>query len=518
MTGSKSSPRVRALLLALGLVTVVSVALPGPAANSIPQGRGGPQKLARWIQKLPPAKPSKKPVRGLMDTVEGDLGPDGLGIAVPPIALGSKYRALGAQAVVTGTGVIAAPVGTSGPRYTRYYEVTINPGTGFAETFVVQRPNVAPTTPAPLLMGFHRYGVSQKDIPVHTGLVWECLKRGWYLIAPLSAAQIHFSSLESQANTAAVFEWVFANFAIDRTRVYGVGFSMGAGAALNFAARHVDPAGPMFAAIVDHTGTVDLNDAYLNDPTLQAWPYPLDYWFGVPWQPGSADPWRMARSSVIRFDDVTLVVDPDQDLASNLTHMALKIVRADNDPLTYLRRQCDVLDAHLRNNLGFVPGPRYAYELVPSTQHVWSTLHFKNACDWLAQHSLTLPTQGSTLADRDGVFFQFQIEQDVPNAFTPFDWDIDAANNALTLTETKNLKRATLQIASAGLSAALPLHLTLKSADGLADEVKLVGWPTAPTAVVRDGAPETSWSHDPLTQTLTINEYDASLHAWSLMP
>ncbi|MCC6408518.1 MAG: hypothetical protein IT453_15250, partial [Planctomycetes bacterium] len=287
---------------------------------------------------------------------------------------------------------------------------------------------------------------------------------------------------------------------------------------LNYAARHVDPAGPMFAAILDHTGTVDLNDAYLNDPGMHVYPYPLDFWFGTAWLPGSADPWRMARSSLIKFDDVTLAVDPDQDLASNLTHIALKLVRADNDPLAYLARQCDVLDSHLRNALGFVPGPRYSYEVIPGTTHTWATMNSKAACDWLQQHTLVLPTAGSTLADRDGVYFHFTIEQDVVNAFTPFDWNIDVGANSLSLTETKNLKRATLDMAAVGLNPASPLTVTLKSADGLSDEVKLLGWPTPPTIVTRDGAPETSWTHDAQTGTLTIGEYDASTHAWSITP
>ncbi|MCK6445039.1 MAG: hypothetical protein L6Q99_01485 [Planctomycetes bacterium] len=514
MAVSRSSTRLHVLLVALGLVTTVGIALPGAVGGGSPATKSGGWIVKQWVQKLAPAKP----VRSLMDTVTGDLGPDGLGLQVPPIGLGAKYQAAGVQAVVTGMGKIAAPPAWGGPRYLRYYEVTINPGTGYVETFIVQRPNVAPTTPAPLLMAFHKYGVSQKDITANTGFAWECLKRGWYMIAPLSAAQIHFSSIESQANTQAVFQWVLANFAIDSTRIYGAGFSMGAGAALNFAARHVDPAGPMFAAVVDHTGTVDLNDAYLNDPGLHVWPYPLDYWFGTNWQPGSADPWRMARSSVLSFDDQTLAVDPERSLATNLSHVALKLVRADNDPLAYLSRQTDVLDNHLRTNLGFVPGPRYAYDVVTGTAHVWTTLHFKNACDWLAQHTLTLPTQATTIADHDGVYFRFQVEQDAPNAFTPFQWNIDAANNALSLVETKNLKRVTLDVASVGLNPAAALSVTLKSADGLPDEVKLLGWPTPPTAVDRDGSPETSWSHDAQTSTLTIVEYDSAQHAWTLVP
>lgn len=498
-----------AAALTLGALTVS-----GPAS-------AGATKAQTAQKRIPVGAPTQnsKP-QSIVDTADGPIPSDGLGLQVAPqgLGIGSMFVGQGYTAVVTGTGVSKTPAGVPGPKFRRYYAVTINPGTGYVESFIVQPAHVPLTTPAPLLMVFHKYGNSEKDITINTGFVKQAIKKNWYLVAPLSAAQIHFSSIESQFNTNAVFEWVFAHFAIDRTRIYGAGFSMGGGAVMNYAARHVDPAQAMFAAVIDHTGTVDLNNANLKDAGLHVWPYPLDYWFGTNWTPGSADPWKMARSSVIRFDDVTLAVDTDQDLASNLTHVAIRIVRATNDPLTYLTRQCDVLDAHLRNALGFVPGPNYAYDFVPGSTHNWNTLDYAEVCDWLGQHTLTLPTQASTLADHDGVYFNFTVAQDATGAFTPFDWVIDSGTNTLSITLTKNLKSIALDTATAGLSVAAPLTLNLASADGLADEVRLGGWTTIPSSVTRDGLPEVSWSHDSLTGVLTVTEYDAAAHSWVFTP
>jgi hypothetical protein len=48
--------------------------------------------------------------------------------------------------------------------------------------------------------------------------------------------------------------------------------------------------------------------------------------------------------------------------------------------------------------------------------------------------------------------------------------------------------------------------------------VRIKGYPTYPTAVLRDALPETSWTYDPLTQELVVLEYDGGAHLWELVP
>jgi dienelactone hydrolase len=325
--------------------------------------------------------------------------------------------------------------------------------------------------------------------------------------------------MQSQTNTEAVLDWILSNpaFAIDTTRIYGIGFSMGGGSVTNFAARHLDPARPMLAAIIDHSGGVALNNTYYNDPAAR---FILDFWYGNG-SAGSADPWAMARSSVIDFDPLTFAVDPSSDLASNLVHIPLQIWRASTDPIFYVQTQCDVLASHLENQLGLQVGPEYSYTVVPYTGHDWNMIDQAAACDWLAQFTLEIPTSGETLADHDGVYFHFYIEQDAPNAFTPFAWSIDTATNTLEIDQTHNLLRATVDLASTGLDPTQQLNVELGTLDGLPDEVKLVGVPAQPASMLRDGIPAVagaSWTYNAQTQELSIQESDGAPHSWTAVP
>src|SRR5688500_9142191 len=277
---------------------------------------------------------------------------------------------------------------------------------------------------------------------------------------------------------------------IDRNRIYGAGFSMGAGALANYAARHVDPAKPMLAAMVAMSGGFALKDTYLKDPPARIY---LDFWFGNG-TVGSADPFRLARSSVVNFDPQSLAVLPGEDLARNLTHVPMQILRATHDGVPYVPGQCDVLVSHLAT-LGVVPGPSFDYQTVPfggdSYDHRWQMLDERWALDWLKRFTLTLPTNASTLADHDGVYFHFFVEQDGPNAFTPFQWTLNAAANSLQLAATRNLKRLTVDSLGAGLTPTQPFSVRFGTADGLADQVVVTAVANAPSSVKRDGVPTT---------------------------
>src|SRR6185503_13512505 len=139
------------------------------------------------------------------------------------------------------------------------YDVTLNnTGSGYEERFLLQVPLVATSTPAPMLVVFHKFGVSHWDAFYNTSFITEARNRGWYLVAPLGASGVSFGSIESQVNTRAALEIVTELYNVDKTRVYGVGFSMGGGNVVSYAARNLDPQRIMFAAICDHTGGISL--------------------------------------------------------------------------------------------------------------------------------------------------------------------------------------------------------------------------------------------------------------------
>jgi pimeloyl-ACP methyl ester carboxylesterase len=406
------------------------------------------------------------------------------------------------------------------PPSTFQYQVQILPSTGYVEVFILQVPLPLPRTPAPLLLGFHAFGQSHLDIFVNTGFPAEAATRGWFLLAPLGASKKHFSVIESQINTEAVLEWVLNGLGqrIDDSRIYGVGFSMGGGAVTNYAARHLDPQKPMIAALVDHSGGVALKNTYFHDAGARPI---LDLAFGNG-TPGSADPWKLARSSVVNFDPVTLVVETDEDLARNLVSIPLKIQRAHTDSIRYVNDQCDVLDVQLRAR-GKVVGPEYAYEFIPpgppSFGHSWAMLDFTAVCDWLSNHTLTLPSSAETLADQNARYYHFDVVQDAAGAFTPFSWSIDTGANELRLEQTANLLRMTVDLPATGLDPGQPLHLVLGTQDATPDEFRITGYPALPTTVLRDGVPDyIHWAYSASLSLLTVAEQDGQQHTWMFAP
>ena len=383
--------------------------------------------------------------------------------------------------------------------------------TGYWEDFFVYSPDQ--TKERPLLVVFHKYGVSHYDAWLNTEFFQEAVRRGWHIIAPLSASGVHMGSIEGQINTEKAIEWMMGNFNIDKDRIYGVGFSMGGGAVTNFAARHLDHAKYSFAAVVDHTGGIAHEDTYVQSPSTQ---FVFDFWFGNG-NPGSTDPFKMARSCLLDFHPDTLVVDPTNDLARNLTSVPIKVTRAAVEPLStaYLSKQCDVFVNHLLSL-----GGKVVYEIVPYFGHSWDMLDERATVDWLGVHRLKVPTAHSTLADGDYRYYHFDVTQDAPQAFTPFTWSVDTTLNRLDLSATANLADLGVDLASAGLSATQTFELNLSTSDNLADEVTLQGWPTAPTAVHRDGVQEfTNWNYDSIEQELVIQEFDGTAaHQWVITP
>lgn len=433
--------------------------------------------------------------------------------------MGARLDTAGAALEGSGLVVRMYPVLASAGQVT----ITLsNTGSGYQEEFMLQVPNLPPTTPAPLLVAFHQYGVSQNAILNRTSFFQEALARNWYCIAPLGASQVSFNSLESQVNVRAAIDYVTSQFAIDRTRVYGVGFSMGGGCALGYAARHVDPAGVMFAALANHTGAVALPHVYAHEPddndaddnlptpgsNLEG-PDVLDFWYGGPPQ---ANKFAYLRCSQMDLDPLLGAVLPGTDMSRNLAHVPVLNWAAAGEPLQYLYEQTDELHKLIRTRNTF-----NTLVIVPGQNHTWNTLDETAVCDWLQQFQLQLPSSGSTLADADGVWFRFQVEQDQAGDFTPFTWKVFGANNRFELSATRNLERLRVDCDQAGLLTTRPLTVVLASADGTGDELVLEDYAVAPSNVLRDGAPA-SFNYDTTSRRLTLFETDGATHTWTIAP
>jgi hypothetical protein len=401
------------------------------------------------------------------------------------------------------------------------FEITLsNTGSGWLERFLLYVPTIPATQRAPLLVVFHKYGVSHWDAYYHTTFFAEAARRGWFAVAPLGASQRGFSSLESQINVQAALDFTNTYFNIDRNRVYGVGFSMGGGSVTSYAARHVDLSGLMFAAIVNHTGGVSLantwaleyddNDADDNTPNwgdnLEV-PDILEYWYGGP---PSVQAFNYQRCSMIDIDPNNGSIGIDTDMSRNVSHVPVRDWMANSDPMVYLRDQTTAFDSHIQGqNLN------NTMTTVTASVHSWSTLDDAGVCDWLSQFTLQLPRTASTLADQDGTYFWFQVNQTRSGTFTPFNWTVDPIYNRISLWNTSNLARVSVDASAAGLVYAGNLKVNMNTADGSGDQVLLQNLPYAPILVKRDGQNATgTW--DPVAHTFLIDELSNTGHQWVL--
>ena len=385
-----------------------------------------------------------------------------------------------------------------------------NTATGFEEPLMLQLPlKIAPRQP--LLIAFHKFGSNEDDVWNNSKLPLECAKRNWFLLSSLGASKKSFASIESQLNREAAIEWVMQNFPrrIDTTRVYGAGFSMGGGSLLSYAARHQAPSDLQFAALVNHTGTVSLEHAWVNE--VQEIHDIMVFWFG-----GSpfAKPFEFQRSSVLSFASTALTPAPDQSMCINLTHVPMLILNAEQDPIDYLVTQTQIFFAYM-NSLG----ANVEYLQLPGDEHAWDTMDAKDLCDFLSSHvRQPLPEAGKTLADRSGGWLWFDIEQDVAGSFTPFEWEFIPDWNLVSILDTSNLQRISLDVAASPLDVTKGVSVQISATDFIADVIELRGYSQAPSAVFRDSKPTNAWSYDPVEGKVTLFESDTQLHAWRVMP
>jgi len=471
----------------------------GSASTSSPRAQAAAPSQAR------PTTPSvssstrrqkrQRPARGIYGE---RLGPGGSGMG----ALG------GAASSGSGPFATAAPTGTPG-----IWHITFDdPGTGWKERFLLAVPAV-PLTPAPLLVMFHGYSATEWDSYYNTPIMKDAMKRGWYVAAPLGAHNVNYGITYAQANIEVVLDWIDQLFWVDHDRVYGLGFSMGGGAAASYAARHLDPDHLRFAALVNHTGSTSLSHTYWSVTNHDLFDMP-EMFGGSP----TLYPFEYARCSVmdLALDGVT--VDPATDMAHNLAHIPTLDVVASNEPSAtyYLRTQT----LALHDWLGILGGIETLLEPI-AFEHVWGTLDSQTALNFLESHTLAVPGEGmhTLLADRDGAWHHFQVFQHQAGEFTPFRFSMSEALNQIVIDQTDNLQRLVIDTDSIGLDTSLLLKVILGSQSGQMQTITVPGYPVSPSQVTRNGLITGNYLWDPIGDSVTIYEYDASTYPlWQIIP
>lgn len=390
-----------------------------------------------------------------------------------------------------------------------------DPGTGWVESVVIGIPQVpyteGPGKP-PLLVMFHSFSVSELDCEKNSPIFHDALDRGWYVIAPLGANDSNFGIPYSQINVEYALDLFVPLLPVDTKRIYGLGFSMGGGGILSYAARHLDPKHTQFAAIINHTGNSSIANTFWNSTDTSTFEHPLLF-DSTP----LTNPFIYSQASVVDIDFSTDAVDPATDLARNLAHIPTLNQYAINDPILVLVSQTEVLHAWL----GLIPGAQ-SFILTPNDDlHHWQTIDSNTALNFLRSKTLEIPTEGvhQLLADRDATWFHFDIKQQLEGAFTPLRWNMENFANRLTIDECENLQDITVNTQSVGLNTVVNLELVIESGDGTDETVTLMGYALQPQEVLRNGVTDLTWSWDSVTKTVSFTETPlGSPSTWLIRP
>lgn len=369
----------------------------------------------------------------------------------------------------------------------------------------------------PLLVVCHRFSVSHADV-FNTQFLEEAYARGWFVVSPLSrntkgAPDINYGSEESQLFTAEAMRFMLDNYPIDKTRIYGVGFSMGASQLTSYAARHMDPMRGMFAAIVNHTGSIDQADTWRIE-TNQDVRNEIEAIFGG--TPAVA-PFAYRNASILELDEITGELKVDGvNQAVNLAATPTQLWWAQSDPNQYLVNQTEQHEGLL----SALQAPVVEAFPMMVGGHEWDLLVYSDVCDWLDQYQLTIPNEGTFLADRDERWLYFDLTGVVPGTLASVTYTMDLQNDLIELRDTENVDQIETDLKRWNGGATISLPLTVKlDAEDVGDTVVLEGITSFPLAVTRDGMPQaTGWSYDSLSFELTITELETGPHAWEFLP
>jgi len=457
--------RILALLVAFSATFSAKAAAAAPARQA---PDGVPESLFRWSMAVEDLGAVTVPQAG---TAGWQVGPNGMRFRkVPGFTADPTYEV-----------VIRAPHSGSATYPER---ILVQLPVGFAQKPFAERA---------VVVGFHSYSVSEKDVFLNTDLPFEAARRGWMLVAPYGLTDTSFASPQTQASLEAVFHVLYGIVPFNYRRVYAVGFSMGGLSALSFGMRHLDPRQLQFAGIVVHTGTLDMPRAFEEAPGwLQQKLSNARHFKGSL----EAAPFEYERVSPIQLlDDGP--VDPDRAPVLNLDDRPIYLHANLADPQVDLVEGMWALATFLQQRGAWVV-ENLVHE--PAAGHHWASLDLAPALDFVSQHDLGGPAEPSMelFVDRPGRWRHSEVEALLAGAFGRFRLELAPLQgeslNSFALLETRDVDELRLRLGELGLSAGETLRFQHESADGTADLLRLAGYAQAPRSVeLADGTP-VGWS------------------------
>ena len=349
-----------------------------------------------------------------------------------------------------------------------------------------------------LVVGFHSYSVSEKQIFNGTDLPAICAAKGWTLVAPYGLIDTHFGNEQSQVSLDAMLALIdeFLNF--DRRRIYTVGFSMGGGAAMSYAMRRQSDDLYRVAGVVNHTGTMDLLYEYSNgNASFKTMMENAAHFHGPPISPTGNYPYERVSPAIFTGGAIDLQRMP----ARNLNHLAIYTYVNPGDPQTKLVMDNTKVAAQMISegvNINFVSN-------LNGPKHHWDTMDMYSAMDWIGRTSIPKdPIQASVYADIEGKYHYVDVRSSQTYRIATFDIGVDVSGNKFTLRNTRFVHEIAIDVERSGLTTAAPLSVEWSSTDTDSDDVVLQGYRMAPTTVHFGGTLTTAWSHDPVNQEITI--------------
>ncbi len=337
----------------------------------------------------------------------------------------------------------------------------------------------------PLLVAYHGYGGSAASVATQSTLDEVCNQRGWVYLSVTGLDDKVFGTELSQAHTEAAVNWMLDHFHVDPDQIYMVGFSMGAGVAMNFAARHRDPAGVMIAALGLVSVSADWTSAWLTgSPSVQAvLENPLN--FGAS---PSQDPFGYRRWSGSFHDGSSASMlgslAPSQSMASNLGSTPVYLSWDTGDATLYVTDQCAQLSNFLPSLGGEVSVKTVFGTLDPATgvpaPHSWAVLKENQLANFFDGKTVDrTPASFRALLADDSTVGNVACEQRVTGAFTSFDTSVLPG---AALTQVQNARLLSFD----GGGAPADQRVEAIPADGQAFELRVLGLDSRPSYALHE--------------------------------
>lgn len=413
----------------------------------------------------------------------------------------------------------AQPKGGGAYTLTQLTFTTGQTGTDFPEPVVIMTPfGYDPLGPeVPLILVFNGYANSAlkffSSTPTpQSDIDEEANARGWLMLAVTCLDTKSYGWITGQIHVDVALDYVLANYRVDPDRIYAIGWSMGGGSVASYAARHLDPARPMIAAIGTNAGTYDLVDVYNNEiaevqdlfehPNLFQGPPSGSYLFN----------YRRTQTETTSGSPATVFGPLSQ--ARNLRHVPVRHVYSTDDEIPYLPAQNQRFAAFLAAEGATISSTPFSD--LPDT-HSWFLFDADQLLDWLAQRTVERsPASFAVVADRDATYYWIDVQQRSATALSDVTAAFAAAENRVALSDLANVAVLALD-PPAPFDSSADFGLALETADAGTTNVIVSGVTAAPDYVVDGSEVFETWAYDGPSDTLTFTftgpgSFDLAVH------